>query len=285
MQPWITTNASSLIRGRVILAGLPHTGTTTIANMLRLFGCLTIQGMGTGGDHVGPGLSTHFLESGWGVTDAKLALDKAPSARHLRNKKGGLARLMVEEASNWQCLMDAPWDHAWRSLTLAPFGDTEAHVVLTRVLTPTHYAMTVNAFHTRHHLAGFDWNATVKAYESRLANVRAAHYRNPRYFEICFACGDDGFTLARSLGLDLKKVAALPDISQGVHMNRHPPAEDAERVRLVRKHAAAVALYRGRSSEEAEMRAEMRTGGRRHTSSTRRGKGKGGTRRGGGGRK
>ena len=137
--------------------------------------------MGTGGDHVGPGLSTHFLESGWGVTDAKLALDKAPSARHLRNKKGGLARLMVEEASNWQCLMDAPWDHAWRSLTLAPFGDTEAHVVLTRVLTPTHYAMTVNAFHTRHHLAGFDWNATVKAYESRLANVRAAHYRNPRY--------------------------------------------------------------------------------------------------------
>ena len=94
-------------------------------------------------------------------------------------------------------------------------------------------------------------------------------------FEICFACGDDGFTLARSLGLDLDKVAALPDLLQGVDMNRHPQAEDAERVRIVREHAAAVALYRGRSSEEAEMRREV--------DATRRGKGKGGKRRGGGG--
>ena len=58
----------------------------------------------------------------------------------------------------------------------------------------------------------------------------------PTQFEICFACGDDGYTLARSLGLN-------PDVAmQGVghaagRGNMHPSSEDQERLALLRVHA------------------------------------------------
>ena len=72
-------------------------------------------------------------------------------------------------------------------------------------------------------------------------------------FEICFACGDDGFTLARSLGLDPDKVASLPGFSTAIRLNMHPQAEDVDRVQIAREHAAAIALYKGKSSKEVEM--------------------------------
>ena len=121
----------------------------------------------------------------------------------------------------------------------------------------------MRAFHRRFGLPEPNWNRTIERYEARLEKVRAANYLNPRYFEICFGCGDDGFTLARSLGLDLRKVAQLPAGWQSVHRNAHPAEEGAERVQTVREHAAAIALYRGSSGG----------GGKKASASKRAGKG------------
>lgn len=96
MRPW--HNASGLVRHRVFGVGVPHTGTSTLATLLRALGCATLQGLGV--NQAGPGLSTHFLERVWGVSDAKQAVDKAYDHRRCQP---ACRSLFVEEAARWQC--------------------------------------------------------------------------------------------------------------------------------------------------------------------------------------
>ena len=183
----------------------------------------------------------------------------------------------LPDAERYQCASREPESASWDKLTTV---DPSAFVVLTRAVTPLHWALTARFWVARQNLSrtndpldGDDINASIAYYTRYLEAVRAEHRRNPRYvrhrrskwtclhiahtvcvlsarviisypclhparcwqFEICFGCGDDGFTLARSLGLD--PATAMRGISPKVRINRHLDGEDAARIELLRRYA------------------------------------------------
>ena len=68
-----------------------------------------------------------------------------------------------------------------------------------------------------------------KMYERHLAEVRAAHRTNPLYFEICLQCGDDIWTLIRSLRLNTTRLS-IPE--NRVHANSHWNVTSDKQARL-----------------------------------------------------
>ena len=139
-------------------------------------------------------------------------------------------------------MLTAAWKDAW--------------IVNTRALSPLHYAMTVRFWASRTRSSRLkdvtramrsDVNASIRAYQRHTAALRAAHAQNPRYVEVCFACGDDLFTLARALRLNLTLVQQVhahakreEARSNGSRLrtarHTHPVREDEQRAAFLREH-------------------------------------------------
>eukprot|EP00316_Scyphosphaera_apsteinii_P001888 CAMPEP_0119299928 /NCGR_PEP_ID=MMETSP1333-20130426/1947_1 /TAXON_ID=418940 /ORGANISM="Scyphosphaera apsteinii, Strain RCC1455" /LENGTH=289 /DNA_ID=CAMNT_0007301533 /DNA_START=143 /DNA_END=1009 /DNA_ORIENTATION=+ len=204
---------SGPIHGRVLVIGLPHTGTTSIEVMLRKLGCcFSTHNL----DSTCP--SVHNVSWTWAWTGGD-ACQRAPSV---------CAKTLLEEATHFQCLADNPWSSHWRSLTAT---DPTAFVVLSRSMSVFHYTMTLSTFWRQHvpkNAPPINVSLAAAEYEARLAEVRAAQHKSPRYFEICLQCGDDIWTLARSLRLDVTHLE-LP--SEEVHAFKSSDDEDVRAFR------------------------------------------------------
>ena len=79
-------------------------------------------------------------------------------------------------------------------------------------------------------------SAIIARYETHLTEVRAAMRGRRRYFEVCFMCGDDLLTVARSLQLDTERMR-LDEGSSAVRFNAHKSDPTAD-VDFVRKYAS-----------------------------------------------
>ena len=196
-----------LIPGRVVGIGLSHTGTSTLNKLLVMLGCC---------------LSTH---------NTRMPIDE-DTPRH---------DAVVSALQDFQCVSDFPWNTEWRALSRAY---PDSFFVLTRALTPLHYAISLQLRRERFaggpvaNLALLDQSMTVamREYERHLAEVRAAYSRHSGYFELCFGCGDDMHTLARSLGVNMSRLpVAMP--WEPVHEHAHPVSENARREDLLRMYA------------------------------------------------
>ena len=156
---------------------------------------------------------------------------------------------VLREAPRYQCVVDLPWVTHWRALTAA---DPAAYVVLTRSRSAVDYALSVRHFddYRYDHMLGSGLNlnqqswmegrenvsAIIARYETHLTEVRAAMRGRRRYFEVCFMCGDDLLTVARSLQLDTERMR-LDEGSSAVRFNAHKSDPTAD-VDFVRKYAS-----------------------------------------------
>ncbi len=228
--------SEGLLPARVIGVGLPHTGTTTLDEML------TTQ--------LGCQFSTHNLHSSdlqalkwtWSVTGGSKCEESASECE----------QALVEEARHFQCLSDDPWSSHWRALIA---DDPSAIVVLTRSQTALHYAITVKQWLNRtrwHHnlltklLFGDPANLThaMQAYDAHNQAVREALADNPNFVELCVQCGEDVRTLARRLHVrnmttTLRRLSTNATLSKD-HENGHPMWESEERRRLFAEFSGAL---------------------------------------------
>jgi hypothetical protein len=221
----------ALIHSKVFGIGLPHSGTTTLSKHLLTLGCC---------------YNNHNLEQSkadlfwtWDWTQKR---GGKSCLSHLAECKQALRR----ELKHFQCVSDNPWasEGIWQKITTET--DESSYVILTRAMSPAHYAMTVRFWAERNrkvYTIDKDYNSTealVARYKAHLANVRHLHSRNPRYIEICFACGDDIWTLARSMQLNMSKVSHILGSGYGASRaaNSHPESENKKRLEFLRAHVA-----------------------------------------------
>lgn len=226
--------ASGKLPRRVIGIGLPHTGTTTLDEVLRQLGCT---------------YSTHNLHSSnmselrwtWSVTGGNECAERADECE----------KALLEEAKHFQCVSDDPWASHWRALAAA---DPEAMVVLTRSESALHYAITARQWAGRSSwhreqltellLGSEPSNLThaMNAYDAHVKEVREAFKDSPRFIEFCAQCGEDAHTLARRLQVrnlteTLEQLTAESTKKGERHANGHPAEEAAERRRLIAEYA------------------------------------------------
>ena len=137
----------------------------------------------------------------------------------------GCEQALIKELQYFQCVADNPWVEHWRALTAAY---PSAVVVLTRAISPVHHALSVKHFwrDKGRPFGPSEVNRSVGQYKQHLAEVREKFHKSDRYFEICLPCGDDVWTLARSLRLDVAHLQ-LPPAASAVHNSHaHRPQED-----------------------------------------------------------
>ena len=70
--------------------------------------------------------------------------------------------------------------------------------------------------------------------------MRQRHGSSPRYFEICFQCGDTVFTLARSLRIDPRHFAHLSLPAVSTNRGASSKEQREESLRRVREYAAVL---------------------------------------------
>lgn len=216
---------NALLRTRVFGVGLPHSGTTTLAHMLRQLGCCH---------------TNHNLEAS--PPDVRWVWDWTGGGQ-CEERPTACTAALRREAGHFQCLTDNPWAKHWRELTTQPVIDSRAFVVLTRSVSPAHYATSVEFWARRNQkVYGVDpsYNdseAVIARYNDHLQQVRSVHRSNPRYFEICFGCGDDLWSIARHMRLNMSAVEhAVAGSKTAMHANSHPEDENPSRLSFLRDH-------------------------------------------------
>lgn len=208
-----TAIAKSPIGRRVLVIGMPHTGTTSMHSMLLLLGCC---------------YNTHNLNAAspniswtWKWPPANRRSDGGYKCKTDPRDHGvgppdvQCGAALIKELQHFQCVQDSPWAVHWRSITAAY---PQAYVVLTRAQSALRHVL------SGAHFGGKDPNtfperevvSAVRSLQEHLVAVRAEFRTSARYFEICLQCGDDAYTLARSLGLDPTRLQ-LPTVVRNVH--------------------------------------------------------------------
>ena len=187
---------------RVIGAGLPHTGTTTLNTMLVEFGCC---------------LSTDNTKQ---INKSHAWIwDMPRRPPRCAQREGACLEAMRSEFERFQCVTDDPWAVRWRELLQwhradDGFRDVGKGVVVIATLakSPIDYAITRLLFERRYFALRQANESAVEARLRQLVHYYTAHEealraaaaagRAPVHF-VCWACGDTYGTLKRALGLAL----------------------------------------------------------------------------------
>jgi hypothetical protein len=224
---------------RVIGAGLPHTGTSTLHEMLRRLGCCyNAHNLHCTSKEAAPVLQ--------GLWSSKRTTNTTKLGTKLdRHYKEGDRVLLLEEFSHFQCVSDSPWMDSWREL--ADY-DPRSRVVLTISRTALDYAVTKFLF--MHYVliprvktpksrskVEAELREDVVAYVKHRRAVRVKYGNSGRLLEFCLQCGDGYGQLAAGLGLDTSRADQLLS-STGLNRSSPAPrvnAAKSERLRNLKK--------------------------------------------------
>jgi len=242
--------------------GLPHTGTSTLHQVLLRLGCcfathnhpafqsrsptvtcmdrsesIALRTTGNRTSHHHQSHAHHGSSPPVELQSLSLAVTGTGS--------GSCSRNVIRLARSWQCLTDDPWASHWRALATA---FPEAKLILTTVASPLHYGVSALgrgagkvAFPTGYHQARMDDNEAVRAFVLAQARFYADHVRavrarmrtDGRIVEVSWSAGDDMRSLASKLNISLAPRGKFDRFKMPHVRERHTGAQHEDNERLL----------------------------------------------------
>ena len=206
---------------RVLGIGLPHTGTTTLHDLLLTLGCC---------------FASHNHPMGFGSVESQ-------RLQRLCTTNGSSATCtaaLLQEIESWQCVSDNPWAQHWR--LLAENAPPRTRFVLTRFADPLQYGISraLAGMSERRVREGalLAWAPSSKldglirgharAYRQHVVAVRAALGSSQWFAEVCWVCGDNASDVIERLQLPSPAWdAASNSLARATRASRHQSSASA----------------------------------------------------------